>query len=89
MQCMWYALECSNSHLRQRQWGRALKRLHEVAGVRPATERAPFHDAGGGSRCCARGFRGHAIQHFADITDDQLDFHAYCMRKMTLRAYIG
>ena len=38
MQCMWYALECSSSHLRQRQWGRALKRLHEVAGVRTILE---------------------------------------------------
>jgi tetratricopeptide (TPR) repeat protein len=28
-------------------------------------------------------------QHFVDIIDDQFDFHTYCMRKMTLRAYIG
>ena len=25
---------------------------------------------------------------FADITEDQFDFHQYCMRKMTLSQYI-
>lgn len=28
-------------------------------------------------------------RHFAEITEDQFDFHTYCMRKMTLRAYVG
>ncbi|KAG1664970.1 hypothetical protein FOA52_001982 [Chlamydomonas sp. UWO 241] len=27
-------------------------------------------------------------KHFDDIHEDQFDFHGYCMRKMTLRAYI-
>ena len=27
-------------------------------------------------------------KHFLDITEDQFDFHTYCIRKMTLRAYI-
>mmetsp|Transcript_28646 Transcript_28646/g.46406 ORF Transcript_28646/g.46406 Transcript_28646/m.46406 type:complete len:923 (-) Transcript_28646:67-2835(-) len=27
-------------------------------------------------------------QHFADITEDQFDFHTYCLRKMTLRSYV-
>lgn len=27
-------------------------------------------------------------KHYADITEDQFDFHSYCLRKMTLRAYI-
>ncbi|WFD43692.1 hypothetical protein MPSI1_002356 [Malassezia psittaci] len=26
---------------------------------------------------------------FAEIYDDQLDFHSYCLRKMTLRAYVS
>lgn len=26
--------------------------------------------------------------HFADFSEDQFDFHSYCIRKMTLRAYI-
>src|SRR6185312_4384934 len=28
-------------------------------------------------------------RHFIEITEDQFDFHIYCMRKMTLRAYVG
>ncbi|XP_022648496.1 N-alpha-acetyltransferase 15, NatA auxiliary subunit-like [Varroa jacobsoni] len=28
-------------------------------------------------------------RHFVEITEDQFDFHTYCMRKMTLRSYIG
>ncbi|KAF0695761.1 Aste57867_13451 [Aphanomyces stellatus] len=27
-------------------------------------------------------------KHFNDFIDDQFDFHSYCMRKMTLRAYV-
>ena len=26
--------------------------------------------------------------HFTDFDEDQFDFHSYCIRKMTLRAYI-
>lgn len=28
-------------------------------------------------------------RHFSEITEDQFDFHTYCMRKMTLRSYVG
>jgi peptide alpha-N-acetyltransferase len=28
-------------------------------------------------------------RHFAEITEDQFDFHIYCMRKMTLKAYVA
>uniref|UniRef100_A0A1D1XV89 N-alpha-acetyltransferase 16, NatA auxiliary subunit n=1 Tax=Anthurium amnicola TaxID=1678845 RepID=A0A1D1XV89_9ARAE len=28
-------------------------------------------------------------KHYADMTEDQFDFHSYCLRKMTLRAYVG
>ncbi|KAK6912114.1 hypothetical protein RJ641_024207, partial [Dillenia turbinata] len=27
-------------------------------------------------------------KHYSDITEDQFDFHSYCLRKMTLRAYV-
>ncbi|KAI7981158.1 N-terminal acetyltransferase A complex auxiliary subunit NAA15 [Camellia lanceoleosa] len=27
-------------------------------------------------------------KHYADITEDQFDFHSYCLRKMTLRTYV-
>lgn len=33
-------------------------------------------------------FFSHSHQHFVEITDDQFDFHTYCMRKMTLRSYV-
>lgn len=29
------------------------------------------------------------MQHFIDWIDDQFDFHTYCLRKMTMRAYVG
>jgi len=29
------------------------------------------------------------LGHFADITEDQFDFHTYCLRKMTLRSYVA
>ncbi|KAH8062546.1 hypothetical protein JL722_3468 [Aureococcus anophagefferens] len=28
-------------------------------------------------------------KHFADFIEDQFDFHTYCVRKMTLRAYVS
>ncbi|GAU98430.1 hypothetical protein RvY_09579 [Ramazzottius varieornatus] len=28
-------------------------------------------------------------RHFMDIVDDQLDFHAYCLRKSTIRSYVA
>ncbi|CAN8032449.1 unnamed protein product, partial [Ixodes persulcatus] len=28
-------------------------------------------------------------RHFSEIMEDQFDFHTYCMRKMTLRAYVS
>jgi len=58
MQCMWYALEVARSHLRQGEYGKALKNFVAVD------------------------------KHFNDIVEDQFDFHTYCIRKMTLRAYV-
>lgn len=29
------------------------------------------------------------FKHFNDINEDQFDFHNYCLRKVTLRAYVG
>ncbi|KAF9685220.1 hypothetical protein SADUNF_Sadunf03G0032000 [Salix dunnii] len=59
MQCMWYELASGESHFRQGDLGRALKKFLEVE------------------------------KHYADITEDQFDFHSYCLRKMTLRAYVA
>lgn len=30
----------------------------------------------------------HVFKHFEDFQEDQFDFHTYCLRKMTLRAYV-
>ncbi|KAF9408017.1 N-alpha-acetyltransferase 15, NatA auxiliary subunit [Podila epigama] len=59
MQAIWFSLECAESHIRQGQLGRALKRLHQIE------------------------------KHFIDFTDDQIDFHSYSLRKMTLKAYVS
>jgi hypothetical protein len=29
------------------------------------------------------------VKHFDDFNEDQFDFHAYCLRKVTLRAYVS
>ncbi|KAG0362245.1 N-alpha-acetyltransferase 16, NatA auxiliary subunit, partial [Gamsiella multidivaricata] len=59
MQSQWFPLEAGESHLRQGQIGKALKRFHQID------------------------------KHFNDYTEDQFDFHTYCLRKMTLRAYVS
>ena len=28
------------------------------------------------------------VKHFDDINEDQFDFHHYCVRRVTLRAYV-
>eukprot|EP00850_Spirogloea_muscicola_P006280 SM000029S10575 [mRNA] locus=s29:885212:893102:- [translate_table: standard] len=59
MQCMWYEIASGNSHLRQREFGKALKKYLAVH------------------------------KHYTDIVEDQFDFHTYCLRKMTLKAYVS
>ncbi|EPQ28976.1 uncharacterized protein PFL1_03266 [Pseudozyma flocculosa PF-1] len=58
MQALWYLSEEADAHLRNRDLGMALKRLHQVDRT------------------------------FQEIYDDQLDFHSYCLRKMTMRSYV-
>nr|XP_024371729.1 N-terminal acetyltransferase A complex auxiliary subunit NAA15-like isoform X2 [Physcomitrium patens] len=58
MQCMWYELASGDSHFRQGNMGKALKKYLLVE------------------------------KHYNDMIEDQFDFHTYCLRKMTLRAYI-
>lgn len=48
-----------------------------------------------GSALAKQGQLGRALKkllavekHFVDIVEDQFDFHTYCLRKMTLRAYL-
>jgi peptide alpha-N-acetyltransferase len=57
MQCMWWEIECGKAHLKNKNYGPALKKLTSVE------------------------------KHFTDFSEDQFDFHSYCLRKMTLRSY--
>lgn len=59
MQSLWFANAHGAAHARLGNYGKALKRFHQVD------------------------------KHFIDFYDDQFDFHSYCMRKMTLRAYVA
>lgn len=55
---MWYELECGKSFFRQKEFGKALKKLTAIE------------------------------KHFLTFIEDQFDFHTYCLRKSTLRAYV-
>ncbi|KAG2219992.1 hypothetical protein INT45_001891 [Circinella minor] len=59
MQCQWFNIEEGYAYLRQKEYGKALKRFHIIEKI------------------------------YDDIYDDQFDFHTYCTRKMTLRAYVS
>lgn len=57
---------------------------------------AAWYEIAGGRAYLARGELGKALKrflrvdaHFADFVEDQFDFHQYCMRKQTLRAYVA
>ncbi|GAA5824891.1 hypothetical protein JCM11251_005383 [Rhodosporidiobolus azoricus] len=58
MQCLWFLQEEGDAYVAKEDWGRALKRYHQIYDI------------------------------FQEIEEDQYDFHAYCMRKQTLNAYI-
>ncbi|GAA5836902.1 hypothetical protein JCM9279_007696 [Rhodotorula babjevae] len=58
MQCLWFLQEEGDSYAAQQDWGRALRRYHQILNI------------------------------FQDIEEDQYDFHSYCVRKYTLKAYI-
>ncbi|EWM30147.1 tetratricopeptide repeat-containing protein [Nannochloropsis gaditana] len=46
--------------------------------------------SGGGRALIAKALKRYVAveKHFADFVEDQFDFHNYCVRKMTLRAYV-
>ncbi|KAG0503189.1 hypothetical protein HPP92_003261 [Vanilla planifolia] len=55
-----------------------------------------WYELASGESYFRQGDLGHALKkflavekHYADITEDQFDFHSYCLRKMTLRAYVS
>nr|GEZ27735.1 N-alpha-acetyltransferase 15, NatA auxiliary subunit [Tanacetum cinerariifolium] len=54
-----------------------------------------WYELASGDCYVRQGELGHALKnflavekHYADITEDQFDFHSYCLRKMTLNSYI-
>ncbi|EYU21564.1 hypothetical protein ABFS82_09G099700 [Erythranthe guttata] len=54
-----------------------------------------WYELASGESYFRQGDLGHALKkflavekHYADITEDQFDFHSYCLRKMTLRTYV-
>ncbi|GBF95135.1 N-alpha-acetyltransferase auxiliary subunit [Raphidocelis subcapitata] len=55
-----------------------------------------WYECAAGEAALAAGAHGPALKsltavakHFSDIAEDQFDFHSYCVRKMTLRAYVA
>ncbi|KAI8463620.1 MAG: N-terminal acetyltransferase A, auxiliary subunit [Monoraphidium minutum] len=55
-----------------------------------------WYEAAAGEAALAARRHGPALKsltavarHFSDISEDQFDFHSYCVRKMTLRAYVA
>ncbi|EFJ53230.1 hypothetical protein VOLCADRAFT_55571 [Volvox carteri f. nagariensis] len=56
---------------------------YEVAAGRAHTARGPQ-----GAGPALKKFMA-VVQHFADIHEDQFDFHSYCVRKGTLRSYVS
>jgi len=56
---MWYESAVGRSYIRQKNYGKALKKF------------------------------GETFKHFNDISEDQFDFHNYCLRKTTLKTYVA
>ncbi len=79
LQCLWYLQEEGDAYKRSGNLAMAWKRYQAVAKV---------------SRYVRLLFLfGHltlcSYQVFDDYEDDQYDFHTYCLRRMTLSAYIS
>jgi len=84
MQCMWYELEYGASCRRTGDLGMAIKKFLDVEKVRAPLISTPLLSSAILTRNAFR-----VLQHFQQIAEDQLDFHTYCLRKMTLRSYVS
>ncbi|BGP19463.1 hypothetical protein JCM10213v2_007558 [Rhodosporidiobolus nylandii] len=58
MQCLWFLQEEGDAYAQKEDYGRALRRYHQIYDI------------------------------FQEVEEDQYDFHSYCMRKSTFKAYI-
>lgn len=74
MQVMWYSLAAARSYQRQKNDAMALKQWDNIRRVSRAVQ--------GGAAALS------LPQHYLQIREDQFDFHTYCLRKVTLRAYV-
>lgn len=83
---MWFQTECALAYQRLGKYGDALKKCHEV-------DRVSLKDRSTESQSLQLIIPPNRFafffQHFSEIIEDQFDFHTYCMRKMTLRSYVG
>ncbi|CAG0879709.1 unnamed protein product [Darwinula stevensoni] len=84
MQCMWFQNECAQAYRKLAKYGEALKKCHEIDRVLLQILPSCFN-IGGLVKECYISFG----QHFSEILEDQFDFHTYCLRKLTLRSYVG
>ncbi|KAJ1450189.1 NMDA receptor-regulated protein 1-domain-containing protein [Pelagophyceae sp. CCMP2097] len=73
MQATWYDLEIAAAYARRD----AVPGAPEVGG------NAAYHPGRALKKYLA------VESHFSDFLEDQFDFHTYCVRKMTLRAYVS
>ncbi|XP_066286330.1 N-alpha-acetyltransferase 15, NatA auxiliary subunit-like isoform X1 [Branchiostoma lanceolatum] len=102
MQAFWFLQESASAFHNMGKYGEALRECHKInrEGV-SAMENLNEMQCMWFQSECAGAYRqltqyGEALKkcheverHFQEIVEDQFDFHTYCMRKMTLRAYIS
>lgn len=88
MQCMWFQTECALAYKSMNKFGEALKKCHEIERVSPHSAVPQLSVCNLSIAHIPHFFSALFYQHFVEITDDQFDFHTYCMRKMTLRSYV-
>ena len=82
MQCTWFELELADSCRKKGQLGRALRKYSKFVLFICQLFFTYSHIA----YCIWRKIV-HVIKHYEDYHEDQFDFHAYCIRKVTLRSY--
>jgi peptide alpha-N-acetyltransferase len=82
MQCTWFELELADSCRRKGQLGRSLRKYSKLT-AEMNLETTCF------VLTIIRTIRQSVsvIKHYEDYHEDQFDFHAYCVRKVTLRTY--
>jgi len=96
MQCMWYEVAAGNAALASAE--SAVAEAAEAAAAGEEGANAPAvasAAAAAASAAVTTRHLGHALKrflatvgHFSDFDEDAFDFHAYCVRKATLRAYV-